>query len=354
MKRLKNLLIAFTSVLLFGSCSTDFDIIAPYQQYTIVFGLLDQSESIHYIKVNKSFLGDGNAYDYASIRDSSEYDKVDGTIERWYNGSLVETYYLYDTTVSVKDSGLFYYPEQTVYYFVKSGLNEDSEYRLNLNIEEGKKLVSGATNLVKNMSVNMIVTNPVFKINLSGAQINTYQDYTIDFNTSENGRKFDTWLQFRYDEYTATDTLKKAVKWKISSYRSLSTNGGENVDAIISGEGFFVQIQSRIQQDANVLKRVPRAVDLLIVGANEDLSTYMDVNAPSTGLIQEKPSFTNLTDDGATPSSLGIFASRYTRTIFNKILHENSLKELCQGQYTYNLGFCVDSTVYGAYPFFCP
>lgn len=354
MKRVKNLLTVFTTTLLFGSCSTDFDIIAPYQEYTIVYGLLDQSETIHYIKVNKSFLGEGNAYDYAAIRDSSEYEKVDGIVERWENGSLIETYYLNDTTISIKDSGLFYYPDQTVYYFIKSGLNENSEYRLNLNINEGKKLVSGATNLVKNMSVNAIVSNPVFKINLSGAQINTYQDYTIDFSTSANGRKFDTWLQFRYDEYTAADTVQKAVKWKVSSYRSLSTNGNESVDAIISGEGFFVQLQSQINIDASVLKRVPRAIDLLIVGANEDLATYMDVNAPSTGLIQEKPSFTNLTDDGTTTSSLGVFASRYTKIIFNKILHENSLKELCQGQYTYNLGFCVDSTIYGAYPFFCP
>lgn len=354
MIKMKKSIAFVASLFMLGSCSTDFDIIAPYQEYTIVYGLLDQSETIHYIKVNKSFLGNGNAYDYAAVKDSSEYTKVEGTVERWLNGTLQQTFYLNDTTISNKDSGLFYYPDQTVYYFTASNLDQDSEYRLNLNINEGKKMVSGSTNLVKNVAVNNIVSNPVFKINLSGAQLNTYQDYTVDFSTSENGRKFDTWIQFRFDEYTATDTTKKVIKWKIASHTAISTSGGENVDAVISGEGFFSQVQKQVPIDAAVLKRVPRAVDIIIVGANEDLATYMDVNAPSTGLIQEKPSFTNLTDDGADPSTIGIFASRYSKSIKNKILHENSLKELAQGQYTYQLGFCADSLVYGSYSFFCP
>lgn len=353
MKSFKNHILGISSMLLLGSCSTDFDIIAPYQEYTIVYGLLDQNETIHYIKVNKSFLGSGSAYDYASVRDSSEYANVDGTIERWYNGSLIETYYLRDTTLSVKDSGLFYYPDQTVYYFIKSGLNTDSEYRLYLDINEGKKLVSGSTPLVKNMGVTATVTNPVYTINLSGALTNLYQDYPIDYSTSENGRKFDVWIQFRYDEYAA-DTTQKSFRWKISSFRSLTTNGGENVDAFIGGEQFFSQVKNNVPVDASVTKRVFRAIDIYIVGASEDFSTYMDVNAPSTGLIQEKPSFTNLTDDGATPSSLGIFASRNTYIIKNKILHKNSLRELAQGQYTYNLLFCSDSLIYGAETFYCP
>ena len=65
--------IAAVSLALFSSCDTDVDLTAPYASTTVVFGLLDPQADTQFVKITKTFLGDGNLNDYAMIRDSSEY-----------------------------------------------------------------------------------------------------------------------------------------------------------------------------------------------------------------------------------------------------------------------------------------
>jgi len=60
-------------VLFINSCKTDFDIIAPYKETTVVYGLLDPDTSVQYIKINKAFLGEGDALVMAQQMDSTNY-----------------------------------------------------------------------------------------------------------------------------------------------------------------------------------------------------------------------------------------------------------------------------------------
>ena len=50
-----------------------FNINAEWQDITVVYGLLDQSRFHHYIRVNKAFLGNGNALTMAKNFDSTNY-----------------------------------------------------------------------------------------------------------------------------------------------------------------------------------------------------------------------------------------------------------------------------------------
>jgi hypothetical protein len=69
MKNLKFYLFFF-SALFFFSCSTEVEINGEWQATPVVFGVIDQSKSEHFIKVNKTFLGDLPASEMASISDS--------------------------------------------------------------------------------------------------------------------------------------------------------------------------------------------------------------------------------------------------------------------------------------------
>ncbi len=60
--------------ILFNSCTTEFDVAAPYKEIPVIVGLLNKSDSIHFIKVNKAYLNkDGSAYDAGTIADSNIY-----------------------------------------------------------------------------------------------------------------------------------------------------------------------------------------------------------------------------------------------------------------------------------------
>ena len=59
--------------ILFLSCETEVDVNASWEDVTVVFGLLDQSQNEQYIRVNKAFLGSESAMNMASVADSINY-----------------------------------------------------------------------------------------------------------------------------------------------------------------------------------------------------------------------------------------------------------------------------------------
>ena len=68
----------------FSSCETDFNVNADWEEVTVVFGLLDQSQDRQYIRINKAFLGNESAYVMASVSDSLNYnpDSLEVKIEK--------------------------------------------------------------------------------------------------------------------------------------------------------------------------------------------------------------------------------------------------------------------------------
>ncbi len=326
----------------FGSCSTEFDVNAPWQDYTIVYGLLDPNDSLHYVKINKAFLGSGSAYDYAAIRDSSEYAQVDAQIEEWSGNTRIAVYPLRDTVLQNREPGVFHSPDHKVYYFIRPNLNISAEYRLHVSLLEGEKIVTGRTTMVKDFN---FLNPPVQFSFISG--VGNYMTFYLRYNTGPEGRRYDTWLYFNYDEETTSGTVRKTLPWKLDSYITLSLAGSERREIIGNGEAFYAFLKSRIPApDASVIRRVVRPIDLVVVGVSDDVYTYMKVNEPSTGLIQEKPAFTNI-DNG-----IGVFSSRFTKKL-SRPMNLNSTRELCQGAYTGHLGFCTDNTDWASESFFC-
>ena len=71
MNKIYLMLISFS--LIFSSCETDFDVNAQWHEIMVVYGLLDQSQSRQYIRVNKAYLGEGDAFQMGSISDSINF-----------------------------------------------------------------------------------------------------------------------------------------------------------------------------------------------------------------------------------------------------------------------------------------
>ncbi|MBK6986941.1 MAG: hypothetical protein IPH33_01125 [Bacteroidetes bacterium] len=79
---------------LLNSCSTDFDIVAPYKEVIVVNGLINPLDSVHYVHVGKIFLGEGDVYTMAQQADSVNYaDILDVKMERLVSKNVVETFY---------------------------------------------------------------------------------------------------------------------------------------------------------------------------------------------------------------------------------------------------------------------
>ncbi|SFT53309.1 protein of unknown function [Lishizhenia tianjinensis] len=357
MKQLSFFLTLFSGLLLF-SCSTEFSINGEYQETPIVHAIIDANDTIHYIKINKTFLGDGNSFEFAQIPDSSYFKSVEGKVAEFVNGTKIREFTLRDTTITNKEEGVFYAPEQVVYYFqtpATNKLNPEARLDLELDLNNGSHIVTASTELVYGVEV----TDPknITQLNFAEDKVEDKGDYkneAFKFSEGVNAVVYDYRIFITYNEFTAAGSTQKTLEWKIGEQdRESTTLGLINMNGI----NFYELLRNSIPQDEDVIKRTLHSMRFQVVGGSEDLYNYILVNKPSSSLAQNKPTFTNL--DGA----LGVFTSRMkhsiTRTAFggfspnSRILSVNSTKELCQGAITSPLLFCSDFINDQNYNFYC-
>ena len=87
---MKKLFFFLLSIIFVGSfltsCNEDVDLIGDFQETAVVFSLLDKSDTLHYVKINRAFIGPGNALDIAQIPDSNYFNQIDATITEFIGG----------------------------------------------------------------------------------------------------------------------------------------------------------------------------------------------------------------------------------------------------------------------------
>jgi hypothetical protein len=332
-----------------ASCSTDVEINAPYETTAVVYGFVEPIEDTQYVKINRTYLGEGNNAEYAAINDSTQFTSVVGTVDKIVNGTTQESYDLEEMYVGNLEDGIFYTDSQKVFYWVPSGgIDDEALYRLNLDINEGEKTVTAETEVVGFVNFKQIFRNKV--INTNGVSLantaavgqNVYNDLGIEWGVAENGKRYQVKLVFNYEEHTATDTTMRSISTTLGSIVGQASDNAFN--QIYNGENFYAFVENRLQDDPNendIVKRVAHGLEFHIVVADENLHTYMEVNEPASGIVNERPIYTNITN------GYGLFASRNT-TILNErningdpiILSLNSEKELVFGPYTQDFKFC--------------
>ena len=379
------LVVAAASMTVFSSCETDVDLTAPYASTTVVFGLLDPQADTQFVKVNKTFLGDGNLNEYAMIRDSSEYKWEEFTslrVEEYATGNPdpAATHYLQPITISNKDvNGMFYGPEQTVYYFPTpaGGLNTNRKYKLVADFAS-RPDVFAWTNVIPSTTIQFNTppspvpgTNPSSGIALAigseiGSPINYNQSAYIQWGPQDllNAEIYDIVLRFHYIEKTYADdewtqevsSENKFIDWKLGTFNAedLTKFGTSSYKVTFNGESFFSYLGNSLQANLRVRRIVgeyldgkTRAFEIRLGLANDELKTWINVNNPVTGIIQERPNYTNIV------GGLGLFASRASAIMTNIPLESGNFKgninALIYGNYTSDLNFCDPNPNNGQY-----
>ncbi|MEI6852874.1 MAG: hypothetical protein WCL06_08530 [Bacteroidota bacterium] len=328
-------LLGVFSVFSFYGCSTDFNINAEKQDITVVYGLLNQSDSTQYVKITKAFLGDVSAYELAQDPTLSSYgDDLTVTVTETVNGVTGRVFTLQKTIIPNKDTGVFYAPNQEVYMFKPVPLlNPLGTYKIDILNNASAKKSTATTTLIKNFTVQKPAYNPdnpqIGFVNQAGE----YGDYDAQWQSAKNGRVYEPVFRFHFKEVNKTtlDTTNRYIDWKLNSVKSTNLDGGEDMVVSYSSESFYKNLQSKLPVDLNV-DRVIGKIDFIIAVGGDDLSIYIDLNKPSSSIIQERPAYTNITN------GIGIFSCRYIKS-YSYNLSQYSVNKLLNGTYTSQLGF---------------
>lgn len=362
----------------FYSCSEKVNLVGDFKETAVVYGLLDHSDSIHFIKITRAFIGPGNALEIAKIPDSSYFNQVEATVSEFVNGNLTRTWVLEDTIVENKDTnGAFYGPEQKVYYFrtlpttvSSSGLNgviqtspnpqltslnPDATYKFKAIINGGEFEVTGETELVKGITSNISPTSSPFKF----VSNNVAEYITQGITVSNTGKSFvmNGSMEVLFNEFRGNDKTTKSFSWKLGES---NVNPNSSIVFSASGRTFYELIARNVTQDPTITKRTFEAIKITFTGGAEDLYNYMLVNQPSSTLAQSKPSYTNLTVTNG-KRVVGIFSSRQKVEVLKsfrffylnsneqivenanvRCIDNNTTRDLCVGPITGLFLFCSD------------
>lgn len=328
----------FLSVTLFSACSTDLAVIGDYKETIVVYGLLDQSQSKQYIKINKAFLGEGNAFGYAQVKDSTHFvNSLSVVLKRIKNGIEDSTYIFQpDNTIS-KVPGTFYAPDQanSIYSFASTGgnaLNSVNEYKLIIKNNETGVEVSSQTTLITDFGAfsSPNPNSPFFNCIL--ANNNNYL-YQVRWQSGKNAKLYQLIIRLNYTDSTTSGNIQKTLDWVFPEQKTQGLTGGETMKNDFIGQGFLQFTGNQLDDYTGLQGRIPGNVDIIMVAGGDDLNTFIEVNRPSTSIVQEKPEFTNITN------GLGVLSSRYSKTSFSKAMAIITWDSLSCGQYTKDLKF---------------
>jgi hypothetical protein len=305
----KILFIVSLSLGIFTSCKNSFDVQAPYKDETIVYGLLDQNDPIHYIRIDKAFEGNGNAYTMAQQYDSLYYPAniIRAVLEdsNPTTNAIAKIDSLDTTTAVPLNPGVFSYPKQLLYY-TKAELNPNDYYNLIiLNTKTGKRII-GSTALLPDVQLQGWHAK-VFNISFYNQAPTVVQWYT-----TLNARLYQMTIRFYYDEATNNGRSVKYLDWVFAPLISPILTGGAQLNYSFTAQGLCSLILNSIPYEEGVTRYVD-SVGIMFTSGTDDLNTYIQLSQPPTGINQDIPLYSDL------KNGVGLFTARHIQTSYKEL-----------------------------------
>lgn len=285
------------------------DLTADYKDITVSYGLLNMKDNIHYFKIYRGYLTDGNAYEAAQEWDNLYYpvDSIEVRLEEYRDGQFLRRAVLDTTTAVPKEEGDFHHPRQLLYYS-DWALDVDNVYRLVVHRKNTGEEVYAETVMVGDFSIR----NPMVSWGL-----NSTNHYPIKFSMAENAAMYDLYLTFYYIEVDnkTGEVAHKQISRKINGDYIRATSSQEITYTGFIPNTFFTTIVQGIETNPRVTRYIDSVggkpyycLRLTAWAANDTYLKYREVSTPGGSIIQNRMEYTNFVSKDE--SAYGFVASR--------------------------------------------
>ena len=350
MKRNIILVVSMVFIMFFGfqSCKTDVDINADFKEIPIVYCVLDPSQEYQFVKLNKAFLGKKDVAEMAQTSDSLFFkDNVSVTLRKLQNDKEV-AYWTFDYCDSIKKQEGFFANDKNILYIKKvnfGNYDKGTVFEVLINVGDGKHIVRGKAKLIDNMG---IYRPSEFMPNISLIAKNGFE---CEYRAGNAACITEVLLKLNYLEVVERDTSYKSLYYNIYDGVLSENYNNDIVKSKIDVVGFYQHVANTLTSISGMQRfvKMPNSCELVIKSAEENYYIYTQVTSPSTGIIQFRPTYTNLESETNT-ECMGLVASRnsFSQTY---MLSQQTLDSLYRGIYTKSLGFASPFNPYYA-PYF--
>jgi len=329
MKKLFLSLSLLAGLVFFNACTTDVELYSDYKDIPIVYGLLDASQDTNFIRINRAFSGDNdhpiNAANVALIADSSNYPgKLDARILRYkkaYGNEYVldsqtpdSGIIILDTiTIHDKEEGVFYAPNQKVYWTDKPiNVNtETTKYKYKLLIHRGNDTITSETNVVGGEGFKIITES------LGFMAVENDNSGKIKFTLADNAVFYDVKMVFYYKESVHGGPLTDKQVTYSFGVNTLENLGQESERLYYVSYGMntlFNLLEDAIGADTVINENHPEVIryfdekpmKIFLSAGSDELYNYIQINSQA-GYAQTIPDYTNIN------GGYGVFSSRINK-----------------------------------------
>jgi hypothetical protein len=337
---------------LVSSCSKDFKIDAPYKDITIVYGLLNISDTAHYVRIHKAFLDETkSALVMATQTDSIYYKNLSVTVYELKKpnpntgirpvDSINKTFVLQRVDLSLegypKEPGTFSQLPNIAYKF-KTALSDGFDYMLRIN--SNGKIITGVTSIIpidENLKfIFPIDFNTQYKLDFKDPSL--FALWSIQLFPVDNTKFFSGIIRFHWVDKNITtgDSTDHFNDWYFNNNTVFDILG---TSMNVYKTSFYTAIRNAIGPAPANIERYIDSSDIFIWAGSNDLYTYNLINNNTGGLTadQIKPTWSNLQSSGTASDVIGIFTSRAVKRKFNIGMDAFSFESLKTHPETINL-----------------
>ncbi len=365
-------LIVFVSLIV-TSCKNDLTVLAPGKEVVSVYGILNPNEPLQSIRINKVFATTGDANAAAQDEKIINFDanELVVTLERYNTGSTTpqlttvgnsfkKEIVLTETVVTTADGA---FSNQQRIWQTTDKLFHTGEYKLVIKkaSDLNTTIASAQTVVIDSVSTSSggASPNPFYYINGTVTPMHggvfpfpisdpadkpkyiNYDVFTvtqfIKFKSTPNAKTYEVVMRFHYvDSLIGGATSNEYVDYNFDSQQSAALVGGELFLSFkFVTNDFYTNVAREIAKKptVNIKNRKSDYMEYIVNAGTENLFTFLQVNAPSSTIAQDKPYYSNIT------GGVGIFACRST-SIVTKDLWSNFVDKIACNPSTFPLLFC--------------
>jgi len=335
---------------LFSACKPDFDLNAPYKDVTVVYGILNYQDPVHYIKIYKGFQSHetGGVYLDAQNPDSIYYNvgDIDVVLKEYNNkGNLIQDIRMEATNEHPKDEGIFYYDEKRIFYKTTKEIKKENSYKIVITNKTGKVTESqGMTPIVGDFKIRgpLSIDMTADKISMTFEKAPLASDSCYEFI-----------VKLRYFEVDKTtkqvvkeDSITKVVA-TVGEYYEIEQNSGYNLKRFSAT--FYDDLAEKLVANPKVVRYIgtpeqsvytpQKPIEIDGWAAGLSMKNYLLSNKPTSSYVQINTIYTNMQVTEGDGLAYGFFSSRVkspTHACPTRGLSEDSL---VYGYRTRHLGF---------------
>lgn len=349
------------------SCSNEVEVIGVWKDIPVVYGVMNNEDSAHYIRIERAYLPPNrSALEVAKIPDSLYFDPNLVDVELFYGNNTpwrtpVTRVNLADEGI-LRDSGIFQH-NPSYAYKTKGGVGTD--FTLRITNRKTGNVFNAQTERVRAINSHLITTpayslsplKPITWRSINLDQEEVYSSLTVEMTGNGFASIYDYKFRFHYKEYEIDNQgnqipgslVDKSVEWlAVSDYIPVVANQTKKV---VSGEAFYQFLGKTLSNVTGTsTRRCAGHIEVYIDGASSSLRDYILARKSNEGFVgglYPSEPYSNIED------GYGVFATsdrllRADRASDPRLMTMSVLtyQHLRNGDYTKNLGFESDLPCY--------